>query len=248
MDGSQQSAYRASTAADDLAQATTYGQLNGFWVVYLGIVTSGAFPGNTLQGQNDFALMSANVAGTITFAVISRPGEIRINDVTTMEDGTPVFAGAANVDPSDIPQTDYQAYAFQVLNGWFVAATYWDPQAGGASEAFGIGSRSANVYMTTTRAIFPQPVGWQYVKLARYNSGLPVWQSTWTAASNYKPNLAITPEEDVYVRTANVLTKAAHDTVHFSETQPTWATMSTLRGSEMIGIDSVGAISLRTAR
>lgn len=247
--GGQLTAYRGSTPADDFARAVVYGTLYGNQVAFMGIVAAGNFPGApALQGLNDVAIMSAGPIAGFGFAVFARPGEVRINDVVVHE-GAPVFAGAANVDVQGNPQFAFQAYAFQVLNGSGIGASYWNPQSGGDSEFFGVTAKagSSSIFLASTSRIIPQPVGWNFVRLTRYASGIQQWQSTWTIASQWKPAIAVTPEEDVYVRSANSVLKASHDQVHFSEALSAPAMLMTLKGTQLVSSES-GVPVVRIAR
>lgn len=247
-------AYRYGSSATDSARAVVYAGQS----VFLGAVIEGS-TGLPLMGSSDLAVLSLNLSSSVVGAT-SFPvaGEVRINAAAALG-GQPVFVGASNVDPLGAAQAAFQAAGFQFsVNGSGhasgISTSYWMPQAGGDSEAHSAGvpvlaSQSSNLFIASTRRVFPQPVAWHFVRLDRFINGNQnsQWQALWTSGSQWRPSLAVTPEADVYVQVESALVKASRDTVSFNEQQPTTGTTLALSVDKLL---SVGASSMavRVAR
>lgn len=237
--GSLLSASRLATPANDAARAVVYSSQS----LYLGVVVEGSL-GLPLLGGSDLAVLKIN---SVTSALeggasFPRAGEGRTNAAALFED-EPVFVGAANSDPLQNPLTDFQAAGFKVPGGAGITSIYWLPQSGGDSEAYSVSSptlvsQAGNLFITSTRRVFPQPVGWNFIRLDRIVGNTSQWNAVWTAPSQFRPVLLTTPKADVYVQTGTSLVKASRDTVHFNETQPVDGSGIVLRGSALVSISS----------
>lgn len=242
------SANRLATPKNDAARAVVYSSQS----VFLAAVIEGSLT-LPIQGASDLAVLKINALTSAVEGATSFPrvGDVRINAGALFE-GQPVFVGAANSDPQQTLLSDFQATGFQVINGAFIGPIYWLPQAGGDSEARSVSaptlaSQSSNVFIASTRRVFPQPVAWHFIRVDRVSGNASQWNTVWTAPSQSLPALLTTPEADVYVRTGASIVKMSQDTVHFNEVQPAAASEIVLSGAKLISVSS-GDLPVRLGR